>query len=90
MKDQIAPDVKSRRAAELAKLQREINEKDAASRIGDTVNVLFETYDGEYAYGHSDDFSSVKAKSASALHGKVKSVTLTDYSDEEFIALLDN
>ncbi len=90
MKGQIPPDVKSRRAAELADLQREINEKDAASRIGGTVNVLFETYDGKYAYGHADDFSSVKAKSASALHGKVKSVTLTDYSDEEFIALLDN
>ncbi|MBQ3870250.1 MAG: tRNA (N(6)-L-threonylcarbamoyladenosine(37)-C(2))-methylthiotransferase MtaB [Clostridia bacterium] len=86
MKDQIPPDVKSRRAAELAKLQREINEKDAVSRIGDTVSVLFETYDGEYAYGHSDDFSSVKVKCAAALHGKVLPVTLTGFENEEFEA----
>lgn len=86
MKDQIDAKTKSRRAAELAELQREINEKDAASRIGSTVNVLFETYDGKYAYGHSDDFSSVKAKCGGDPRGTVLKVKLTGFKDDRFLS----
>ena len=86
MKEQIPADVKSRRAAVLAEFQKKINESDARSRIGSTVNVLFETYDGEYAYGHSDGFSQIKAKSKSDPRGMVLKVKLTGFEDDRFSA----
>ena len=86
MKDQIPADVKTRRASELAEHQREINEADARSRIGSTVNVLFETYSKGVAHGHADDFSSVKAKCKTDPRGKVLPVTLTGFENEEFTA----
>ena len=88
MKDQIPPGIKSYRAAALADYQKEIGKADAKTRLGGTVNVLFETYGKGVAHGHTDDFSSVKAKCDADPRGKVLPVILESYENEEFTAII--
>ncbi|MBP0989789.1 MAG: MiaB/RimO family radical SAM methylthiotransferase, partial [Oscillospiraceae bacterium] len=88
MKDQIPPEIKSYRAAALADYQKEIGKADAKTRIGKTVNVLFETYVKGTAHGHADDFSSVKSYCDTDPRGKVLPVILESYENEEFTAII--
>ncbi len=79
MKGQTDKSEKSRRLHELEAVAKEsrlsIFEKEIADNT--TKRVLFETFDGEFAYGHTDNFIEVAVKSAEDLRSLIKSVKLT-------------
>ena len=79
MKGQIDKSEKSRRLHELEAAAKEsrlaILEKEIASKTA--KRVLFETFDGEFAYGHTDNFIEVAVKSTEDLRSLIKAVKLT-------------
>ena len=79
MKGQIDKSEKSRRLHELEAVAKEsrfaILEKEIASNTA--KRVLFETFDGEFAYGHTDNFIEVAVKSTEDLRSLIKAVKLT-------------
>lgn len=62
MPNQVPEDIRRVRSASLIAKQAEIRRKVLQNVIADspTVNVLFETHDGTYGYGHTDSFIEVK------------------------------
>ncbi len=71
MKDQISEDVKKQRVHTLTEICREVRSAmldDLVSK-GSPVEVLFESYGGEYVCGHTADFIEVKVKSNKEMHG---------------------
>lgn len=86
MKNRLDKKTKTRRAAELAAHQEEINRKDAKSLYGTEAEVLFEENDGDCAYGHTKHFLYVKVKTNEDLHAKTRTVTLKSYDKGVFEA----
>ncbi len=86
MKEQIPEELKKARLHKLEEMQkvtkRHLLEKFASEN--EQVEVLFESYDGEYATGHTPNFIEVKAKSDFALGGQFKSVRILN-TDGEYI-----
>ena len=54
------------------------------------VPVLFENFDGEFAYGHTENFIEIKAKSDSKLSGEIKYVSLINYDSERIYGEIVN
>ena len=79
---------KAERAASLAERQRQIQQRDAERDRGQTVNVLFETTERGYAYGHTDDFRYVRVKTDKNLHAVILPVKLGGYENETYDAKL--
>jgi tRNA A37 methylthiotransferase MiaB len=81
MPNQVAEDVKDRRLATLSAQQAEIRETLAREAITNQpqVNVLFEAWDKESIYGHTENFIEVKAPVDPSLSGEIVPVRLTDY-----------
>lgn len=79
MKNQISPDVKKRRAAELSLTAKQIREKVLEKAVAETPCrlVLFETYENGVAFGHTPDFIEVAVKSDRSLHSEFHNVRLT-------------
>ena len=79
MKGQIDKSEKARRLHELEKYANESRFKILSEQIQNTPTkaVLFETFDGEFAYGHTDNFIEVAVKSSTDLRSSVKLVNLT-------------
>ena len=86
MPDQIPEEIKKARLHRLEEMQREIKRHLLEEFINknECVEVLFESYDGEYATGHTPNFIEVKAKSDFALGGQFKSVRILN-TDGEYI-----
>ncbi len=84
MKDQIDKETKKKRSAELIALGKRIHNEILAEEIEKNPyqKVLFETFDGKYAYGHTDSFIEVKVPSECSLHARVLPVKLTDICDD--------
>ena len=79
MKGQIDKSEKARRLHELEKYANESRFKILSEQIQNTPTkaVLFETFNGEFAYGHTDNFIEVAVKSSTDLRSSVKLVNLT-------------
>ncbi len=78
MPGQVPEDVKHRRSASLIQKQAEIKQsilQDVISNSPD-ANILFETYDGIYAYGHTDSFIEVKVPLSSPPPAEIVPVRL--------------
>ena len=79
---QVPGPVKRRRVAELMKCGREV----AKSLLSDLIqakpplSVLFETRDGEYMTGHSENYIEVRTKTALDLSGQIRTVVPTGLS----------
>ncbi len=56
------------------------------SQVGKTLSVLFENYDGIYAYGYTKNYCRVKLKSNTSLENQLLSVVITDSDGETLIA----
>ncbi len=82
MKEQIPEDIKKQRVHMLTEICREVRCEmlDAIIAEGKPVTVLFESYDGEYASGHTADFVEVKVKSDRELHGMLFPVNLISHN----------
>ena len=67
MPNQVPEDIKRVRSTSLIKKQEEIKRSVLQNMITNfpIANVLFETYDGTHAYGHTDSFVEVKVPMAS-------------------------
>jgi threonylcarbamoyladenosine tRNA methylthiotransferase MtaB len=81
MPNQVAEDVKDRRLATLSAQQAEIRETLAREAITNQpqVNVLFEAWDKESIYGHTENFIEVKAPVDPSLSGEIVPVRLIGY-----------
>ena len=92
MKDQVAGEIKRRRSAELIalgkKIHREILEKEIAR--SPRKQVLFETFDGGYACGHTPDFIEVKAPSDTPLRAEIRAVKLESVCGELCLGTLED
>jgi threonylcarbamoyladenosine tRNA methylthiotransferase MtaB len=83
MKGQIDGEEKSRRLHALEKIANEstsavLNTEFASAPI---KKVLFETFDGKLAYGHTDNFLEVAVRSDKDLKSQMLTVKLTDIRD---------
>lgn len=84
MPNQVAPDIKRARSASLINKQSQIRQKILNEVISNSpqVKVLFETYDGKYAYGHTDSFIEVKVPSTVPLPEDILPVMLLSTDGE--------
>lgn len=85
MPNQVPEETKKQRLHLLADAQKEIKRRliDSYISASPVSTVLFESYDGEYALGHTPNFIEVKVKSPVALGGELLDVSLT-HTDGEF------
>lgn len=81
---QIPEEVKKQRVHILTEISRETRKKilDRVIAENDTVQVLFETYQNGYVYGHTADFIEVKSISDRAMHGELASVKLSTHDGD--------
>lgn len=79
MKGQLSGDEKSRRLHILEDVAKKSAEAilDSASSSQQIKRVLFETFDGKYAYGHTDNFLEVAVESNQDLKSQFYNVQLT-------------
>lgn len=79
MSEQISSEIKSQRLHSLEKTaaasSKAILEEEV--RQGNIKSVLFETFDGEYSYGHTSDFLEVAVKSRTDMRSEIFAVKLT-------------
>ena len=78
MKGQIDKSEKARRLHELEKITTESRIKILSEQIknASSKEVLFETFDGEFAHGHTDNFIEVTVSSSEDLRSLIKTVKL--------------
>ncbi len=90
MKDQVSEDIKRQRVHILSEICREVRADILNDMIEDKkpVSVLFESFDGEYASGHTSDFVEVKVKCKHELHGMLLTVNLTSHDGNVCIGTL--
>ncbi len=83
MDSQIQESVKHDRVRELNRISAEVRRSilDSAVKQNGNVEVLFESYDRGFAYGHTANFIEVKVPSDKSLHGKLLYVNITSHSD---------
>ncbi|MBQ3041072.1 MAG: tRNA (N(6)-L-threonylcarbamoyladenosine(37)-C(2))-methylthiotransferase MtaB [Clostridia bacterium] len=92
MPNQVDESIKKERLRQLSNMELEIHRELLSEYIKshEIVPVLFESYDGEFAYGHSPSFVEIKIKSNENLSGKIINVKLLDSDDERVIGKLLN
>lgn len=86
MPDQVAEEVKKERNRRLSDICESSGRDIILSYMGKAVPVLFESYDGVFAYGHTGNFIEVKSKSAENLHSKTLLCEISDICDGIAIA----
>lgn len=81
MKEQISEDVKKERVHILTEIGKEIRRSLLDEKIANDgiVDVLFETFEDGYVYGHTADFVEVRVKSDSQMHGVLAKVQLVSH-----------
>jgi len=88
MPNQIDRATKARRSKEARAVGAETRSAFLTSQIGKTLPVLFETKEGEYWQGHSDNYVLVRAKGEN-LRGVVKNVKISSVSGEILVGTAD-
>lgn len=86
MDGQVPEEIKKERLHKLELLQKEIKAELLSELVSKAkkTEVLFESYDGEYALGHTPNFVEFKAKSDVPLGGKLLTVKLLS-TDGEYL-----
>ena len=90
MKDQIPEDVKKQRVHTLTEICRNVRSKmfDRIIEDGEPREVLFESFDGEYATGHTADFIEVRVKSDRPMHAELAYVKILSHNTESCEGIL--
>ena len=80
MKGQIDKAEKSRRLHELERTAKEsrLSILQSAVASNSPKRVLFETFNGEFTFGHTDNFIEVAVRSEQDLRSLIKTVSLTE------------
>lgn len=86
---QVPHPVRERRAAELSKLTEKIAAEEEDRFIGQTVSVLFEQSDGEFAEGLTGNYLRVYVCGGEELCGEIKEVTITGRKEGKLIGTTD-
>ena len=86
---QVPHPVRERRAAELSKLTEKIAAEEENRFIGQTVSVLFEQSDGEFAEGLTGNYLRVYVCGGEELCGEIKEVTITGRKEGKLIGTID-
>ena len=81
--DQVPEDIKRKRSEELIRVVAEVREKTLSdiARSGRDLPTVFETLEGEWWQGHSDNFATVRVKCEKDIHGErflVKPIEVRD------------
>ncbi len=86
MKEQVPESIKKERLHSLESLEKEIKLSILNNFVknNESVEVLFETFDGEYVSGHTPNFIEVKAPCDKKISGEIKCVK-PKYTDGEYI-----
>ncbi len=84
--NQITNSVKAERSKKMITAAEYCEKQFLQKQIGKTLSVLFETYDGEYAYGYTKNYCRVKVKSNTTLENQLLCVVITDLDGETLIA----
>jgi len=81
MKEQVPEDIKKQRVHILTAISSEVRARtlDKIIADGNPQEVLFESYDGEYSTGHTQDFIEVKVKTDTEMHGQMATVRLISH-----------
>lgn len=81
MDGQLQESVKHDRVRVLSSISAEVRAQILDNKIksGESAQVLFESREGEYAYGHTPDFIEVRVKCRDNMHGQIKNVTLLSH-----------
>ena len=79
--EQIPHSIREERAAKLSKLTEEIAKEVEKSFIGQSLAVLFEQVQGEYAEGLAGNYLRIYAKGTEDLTGEIRNVKITEYKD---------
>ncbi len=84
MPNQVPSGIKHARSASLIQKQSKIRREILSNVIANSprTEVLFETHDGKYAYGHTDSFIEVRVPSASPLSENILPVMLLSTDGE--------
>ncbi len=92
MPNQVPEEVKKERLKLLSNLEAEIRKElyEEYVKTHSTVSVLFESFDGEFMYGHSPNFIEIKVKSDKKLSGKIETVSLVGFDSERIYGELLN
>ncbi len=78
MPDQVDSSIKEQRSKKLIELSNKYQNEYNEAYIGKTVEVLFETKDGDYFKGHTQNYILVKYKSNKKLENQFKSIKITN------------
>lgn len=89
MPGQIKRAVKASRARTASAVAAEMSNFFAKKCIGQTYDVLFETEDGEYSYGHADNYLDVRVKGI-GLHNNVLPVQITGAENATLFGEISN
>lgn len=84
--NQIDNAVKQQRSKIMIKAAADCEKAFLESQKNKILSVLFENYDGEYAYGYTKNYCRVKLKSDTSLENSLIAVTITDTDGENLIA----
>ena len=79
MARQIPESLKQERLHRLKSLGEKISAAIYEKALGEIRNVLFETKDGDFYVGHSEDMLEVKMRSDEPIAGRILPVKLTDF-----------
>lgn len=89
MTSQVPELVRKGRLHQLEEQQKETKRKIAKKYTdGYVTKVLFETFDSEFAHGHTPEFFEIKVHSDKNYSGQILSVKITDFDGECFIGEL--
>ena len=84
MPEQVPEDIKKQRVHILSEIGRETRSRilDREIEQNPVTEVLFETHQNGYAFGHTSDFIEVKAKSDTSMHGQTVKVKLLSHNGD--------
>ncbi len=81
MKNQVPDEIKHQRVAILSQRAAEIRGEILDSLIGTEVDVLFESQNGGYFFGHTPEFVEVRVRCESDLHAAIRRVRIVSHDE---------
>ena len=85
MPSQVDGNVVKKRSEKIIALGEELKEQYIKKYLGDSSEVLFESYKNGYLYGYTDNYIMVKVKGESKLCGMIQDVALTSLEKGQMI-----